>query len=138
VKGDCSVPTCTDPARYLDGYCNSHHARVKKTGEVRADVPLTRRQYGRPKNEWMQERAALNRARIDAIKLESGCVDCGYCAHAVALQFDHVRGEKSFNIGNKAQSGRWEDIVEEMTKCDIVCANCHMIRTNKRRKGESI
>lgn len=28
-------------------------------------------------------------ARLDALKLEAGCVDCGYNKHPAALHFDH-------------------------------------------------
>lgn len=61
-----------------------------------------------------------------------GCMDCGYRRHAEALQFDHRPGEiKVHNIAG------WpfglESMIEEMDKCDVVCANCHAIRTALRR-----
>lgn len=64
---------------------------------------------------------------LKAIKLASGCVDCGYKAHYVALQFDHLQG-KSFNISTNLNRA-WAVVLEETKKCEVVCANCHMIRT---------
>jgi hypothetical protein len=48
------------------------------------------------------------------------------------MDFDHRPGElKSFGLG--AASGRnREAIVAEIAKCDLVCANCHRVRTKVR------
>jgi hypothetical protein len=74
------------------------------------------------------------RERIITIKLSSGCVDCGYHAHPAALHFDHIpgRGPKLFNIGAMAACS-WEKLAPEIAKCEIVCANCHAVRTDERR-----
>lgn len=59
------------------------------------------------------------------------CADCGVQYPYYVMQFDHVRGEKRFNLG-----GGWnnsiEAIKEEIEKCDVVCANCHAERTYQR------
>ena len=50
------------------------------------------------------------------------------------MQFDHVSGDKLFNIGDAANRGlSLLRIQEEMDKCEIVCANCHAIRTYNRK-----
>lgn len=75
------------------------------------------------------------KAIISRYKLWKGCVDCGYKAHAEALDFDHVRGEKKFNISEKLSSvGKWKDIKDEIRKCEVRCANCHRVITASRRK----
>ena len=72
---------------------------------------------------------------INQYKLDKGCADCGYNLHSAALEFDHLPGtEKSFNIGEKVRSLKAERIWEEIAKCEVVCANCHAIRTVERRK----
>jgi hypothetical protein len=69
-------------------------------------------------------------AKLVAIKLESGCVDCGYNVHAAALQFDHRPDEdKSFDVSSKQG---WTATEQEIAKCDVVCANCHAVRTYTR------
>jgi hypothetical protein len=76
------------------------------------------------------------RARLDAIKLASGCVDCGYHAHAIALDFDHLpeRGAKQCGISRLVKDcSCWERIMAEVSKCEVVCANCHRVRSLKRR-----
>lgn len=59
------------------------------------------------------------------------CVDCGEGDHVV-LTFDHVRGTKRFTIADRLYTMRWERLLEEIAKCEVVCANCHMRRTARR------
>jgi hypothetical protein len=57
------------------------------------------------------------------------CEDCGE-RNSVVLEFDHVRGEKRDNVGTLlAQGFNWSAIEKEISKCDVVCANCHRKRT---------
>ncbi len=58
------------------------------------------------------------------------CKDCGISDIRV-LQFDHLR-DKKFNIAHKIGSLSWETLQVELEKCEIVCANCHSIRTADR------
>lgn len=56
------------------------------------------------------------------------CVDCGE-ADIVVLEFDHVRGEKTFGISVGMRLGyAVETIMAEISKCDVRCANCHKKR----------
>ena len=52
------------------------------------------------------------------------CITCGYNRCLAALQFHHINPyEKEFNISDK---NRWVDIVDELEKCVLLCANCHV------------
>lgn len=71
--------------------------------------------------------------RNDSIKLARGCTDCGWSGWARGLDWDHVRGRKVTTIANMIGRGHtWSAIESEMTKCEVVCANCHRIRTIER------
>ncbi|HEX4732935.1 MAG TPA: hypothetical protein VH247_00865 [Thermoleophilaceae bacterium] len=59
------------------------------------------------------------------------CVDCGE-TDPVVLEFDHLR-DKAFNVTQKMTYFRWEQILEEIEKCEVVCGNCHKRRTAQRR-----
>jgi hypothetical protein len=70
----------------------------------------------------------------DLIKLMNGCHDCGWNEWARGLDWDHVRGVKIKTIAILIANGRpWPDVLAEMRKCELVCANCHRIRTCQRR-----
>lgn len=60
------------------------------------------------------------------------CVDCGE-RDPVVLDFDHVRGEKRFDLGNRISAGySWEGLLNEIEKCEVRCANCHRRKTAKQ------
>jgi hypothetical protein len=68
------------------------------------------------------------------IKLESGCIDCGYSDEAVALQFDHIGDDKKMNVSDMICSDYgWDSIIKEIKKCEVRCANCHATITAKRK-----
>ena len=72
------------------------------------------------------------RQQLSEIKENTPCEDCKHFYPAFVMEFDHVRGDKKFDIGSGMASGI-HIIMKEVAKCDIVCANCHRIRTHKRK-----
>lgn len=59
------------------------------------------------------------------------CMDCRE-SNSIVLEFDHIKGEKTCNISDLIRkTPSWEKILIEIEKCEIVCANCHRIRTAK-------
>jgi hypothetical protein len=69
--------------------------------------------------------------QLDQIK-SCPCVDCGKTFPPIAMDFDHVRGVK-FRMVSTMVNYSWERVLIEVAKCDLVCANCHRIRTTSRR-----
>jgi hypothetical protein len=47
------------------------------------------------------------------------------------LEFDHL-ADKSFDIGQALSYRNWQSILDEIEKCEVVCANCHRRRTARR------
>ena len=81
-----------------------------------------------------KKRYAVRLALVSAIKLEQGCRDCGYRAHPAALHFDHLPGsEKVEDIAKLTYMATLAVLMAEIAKCEVVCANCHAIRTVERR-----
>ena len=78
-------------------------------------------------------RCAERTAFISWVKIGVGCYDCGYNEHPAALDFDHVRGGKTAGLG-QMQTYSLVAIQAEMMKCEVVCANCHRVRTATRKK----
>ena len=78
--------------------------------------------------------ARKRRDMLQQIKLERGCADCGYKAHPEALEFDHITTGKHLAI-SRIKTYSLETLLTETAKCEVVCANCHRIRTYNRRKG---
>lgn len=77
-------------------------------------------------------------SRLDHIKAEGGCVDCGNKDPRV-LDFDHVTGVKWKAVSEIARSGyAWKFVEDELRKCVIRCSNCHRIRTYESRKRKAL
>lgn len=63
---------------------------------------------------------------IKAIKLDLKCSKCGYSKCIQALHFHHIDpNSKKFTISHSWKTGSEKRILEEISKCDILCANCH-------------
>lgn len=74
------------------------------------------------------------RAALHEHLTSNPCVDCGE-SDIVVLEFDHLPGcEKLFDVG-RAWDRKWDDVVKEISKCEVVCCNCHRRRTTKRSNG---
>lgn len=61
---------------------------------------------------------------------KDGCVKCGE-KHFACLQFDHIeRDKKTSNISTMIRDTKKIDLIlEEIKKCNILCANCHAKKT---------
>lgn len=103
-------------------------------GRLARCKPCVRDRYAAGRSSRQREVLAY----IQAIKLERGCADCGYRDNAVALDFDHLPGHvKEYRLATMAAGLKKEKIDAEIAKCDVVCANCHRIRTASRRETKS-
>jgi hypothetical protein len=72
--------------------------------------------------------------RLDVLRAEP-CTDCGGTFAPVAMDFDHVRGTKLKNV-SAMSTYPWSRVLEEVAKCDLVCACCHRIRTQSRKASK--
>lgn len=78
--------------------------------------------------------AEVSREKIDALKA-SPCLDCGERFPPECMDFDH-RDPKTKLMDIARMTGRrLATILAEIAKCDLICANCHRIRTRRRRQG---
>lgn len=107
---------------------NFYKNRAETTGLQRWCKDCSRDNTTSTKRKYREE---LNRIKTDA-----GCVDCGYNSHPEALEFDHLPGYTKLDkvSGLFDKGGSWSLVLEEVSKCEVVCANCHRVRTFNRRK----
>lgn len=71
---------------------------------------------------------------LDALK-DAPCADCGGTFPPECMDFDHVDpSTKSFCVGKGPASYGRERVLAEIEKCELVCANCHRVRTWKHRR----
>ena len=80
-----------------------------------------------------------SRVKISLLIQESKnkpCADCGNSFPYYVMDFDHLK-EKEFTISAKAHNYGRKKLQEEIDKCDVVCSNCHRVRTWERRNAKS-
>ena len=108
-------------------------------------------EYGRAWREIHKERLAAERKHkyhttgkkkylrrrhwLNKYKEYKGCSKCGYSLHGVAIDFDHVDpNTKRFNISQRLANSTIKLLFEEIRKCDLLCANCHRIKTLEEKQ----
>lgn len=87
----------------------------------------------------IKDRKARYRAevseRIRDLKHMKPCGDCGERYPFFVMQYDHL-GDKEANIADMTRLlWSWERIQAEIDKCELVCANCHAVRTYERAQA---
>jgi hypothetical protein len=100
-------------------------------------LPQSQREERREKRrEWeIQNREEINRKRRERKQLHKQyliemlggkCVGCGCTEN---LQFDHIdRTKKSFCL-SKSLASKLEKLIEEAQKCQLLCEDCHRLKT---------
>lgn len=122
----CAVEGCGAPVARR-GWCEKHLSRWRRHKNV--DTVLRsgpKPRYGRHVRLVMDDFIRDAKAKP--------CSDCGGEFHYAAMDFDHVRGEKAGEVAEFQRSGNLPRLIAEIEKCDLVCANCHRVRTWDRRR----
>lgn len=105
---------------------------------TKADFANYRREQRRLKPgvqaAYMRERRRQMRVVLDALK-DRPCADCNSRFPPYVMDFDHVRGDKRYILAKMTMMSL-ERVFDEVAKCDVVCSNCHRIRTNRRKSAQ--
>lgn len=134
--------------RRMADWREENNETVREQGRIRqkkyrADPSLHERELvrkcgyaikDREKNlAYAKKRQAERQQFLNDIK-NAPCKDCGQSFPPYVMDFDHVSGDKVGNL-SEMKSYSMESILEEIGKCDLVCSNCHRIRTHDRNKS---
>lgn len=92
------------------------------------DPDVKAKHLARVKRNSQRQRES-NMARVNEIR-DNPCTDCGQRFPLECMEFDHV-GSKAREI-SRLIAFSWKTIEAELKKCELVCANCHKIRTFAR------
>lgn len=129
----CSVCTLGVP------YVEPAPRKEKWRSECRSCVSKKARDYQKRFPE--RSKKTLDKHRIPKrafIKWlsEQPCWDCGQTYPHYCMDFDHrEQSDKAFLV-SYGLNYRWDKLIEEVLKCDMVCSNCHRIRTFQ--KGQNL
>lgn len=90
----------------------------------------------RDKRKYADKRRLEIRSLLNGLK-DRPCVDCKQKYDPCVMDFDHLDPSlKEENINILKHRFSREKLLKEIEKCEVVCANCHRLRTkNQREKG---
>lgn len=80
----------------------------------------------------LQKYRRRNKQFVWELKMNNPCKDCGGFFHPAAMDFDHISDDKVKDVSRLVRDSSLERIKREIEKCDLVCSNCHRIRTYNR------
>jgi hypothetical protein len=96
-----------------------HYEKNKDAMKARARVHVERQRQ-------------INRDYVRELKESTPCCDCGRSYVYLAMDFDHVTGDKEGDVCRMVQNVTLTRLKSEIAKCEIVCATCHRLRTYAR------
>lgn len=117
------------PNGYPQSWCKACFAAYgKERYKLKKDYYTTANERNR------KARRAERLAKLDALKT-GPCTDCGLKFPTYCMDFDHLNPtEKRLDVSLLVRRGwSWENILAEVAKCELVCANCHKARTHARQ-----
>lgn len=88
------------------------------------------------KGSLVREQKRLRKRKLiawyQALK-DAPCTDCHEVFHPAAMQWDHRDAPKLGEVATMLHRVSREVLLRELAKCQLVCANCHAIRTYRRK-----
>ena len=104
------------------------HLAKRRDYDSLPEVKKRRRENNEPKR---QARIQMNNQEC-LRRLSNGCIECGEL-DILVLEFDHPDDViKTKGISQIRKNGLLKDLIIELDKCVVLCANCHRRRTAKQ------
>ncbi len=80
------------------------------------------------KNKTYREKV---REYVRLQKESDPCTDCGKYFPYYVMEYDHLHS-KINSVAKIVSNGTMNQVIEEIKKCELVCSNCHKVRTWSR------
>lgn len=93
------------------------------------------RRWYRENRDKVFDKKNRKKARLRQLVREAKevpCSDCGVAYSYYVMDFDHVAENKVMDVSKIVNFGSVARLMEELAKCEVVCANCHRVRTWRR------
>lgn len=119
-----------DEAAKCDVVCaNCHRLRTRTRHRewLATRTPATSPGLADRRSHWRYNADLLDQMR------SVPCADCGGRFAQCAMDFDHHDPSTKVRAVTRMIYGSTDRMLAEAAKCDIVCANCHRLRTFERR-----
>jgi hypothetical protein len=113
-------------------FCPGHNGHAWKKWTDRNELKREWNHRNRQSRYDLRKRL-FRRRKIELLELSGNkCLDCStpYNGKNACIFHFHHRdpSKKSFAVGNQLTNKAWAQILKEVKKCDLICANCHEMR----------
>lgn len=138
IQYRCDMKTCNKCSQQKPLGCFGNKASSKDGLQAYCKVcnkEYQRSHYNSNKKSYIDKSKVTrdsNREWLFNFKLDKPCKDCGGVFHPCAMDFDHIEDNKHFDVSDMMEKAR-SKIIAEINKCELVCSNCHRVRTFMRR-----
>lgn len=124
-------------------YREKHRDAINARARERRKDPEIRAKQKAAINQWKSKQPGYlgptRQALVDYLEevKSNPCVDCGGTFPTECMDLDHVRGVKVASVSKLVGLCKsLNEVQQEIEKCDLVCANCHRIRTRRRYRDQ--
>lgn len=138
----CGVVFEIHPKTRVQRFCSQACRITKWTNDNREQLNSNVRRYRARRyaaeGRWRDSGQKAVALKAWMVELKSKpCADCGSTFPICCMDFDHRdESSKAYNIGSMFAHHYSRELIQtEVDKCDLVCANCHRIRTRNKRTG---
>lgn len=132
-KGVSSNCKLCEKKRYNNYVKHNKEKRVTITNNWKSNNPEKVKAYWRKYNKETSEKLS---AILRPLK-DKPCMDCNQSYPYYVMDFDHRDpSTKVACVGHIHKFRTEEKLLKEIEKCDLVCSNCHRVRTYKRNHSE--
>ena len=115
------------------GKAKAYMRRCRARKKANRDTDFFKRRYRR-----LKTRVERNQRIIAAMKQFLGCTRCSE-NDPDCLDFHHIDAStKKLTVSNSVRTcgHGWRKLMDEILKCEILCANCHRKEEAKRRRNK--
>lgn len=134
--------TCTKclTEKSVDAFNRTSKGKFGKSSICRDCSKVKWKEYYRRESAAHKKSVRIRRkAEIDKMKKHRDerkdvpCIDCGRSYPPYVMDFDHL-GDKLCNVSTLSEFSSFTAFKKEADKCEVICSNCHRIRTHRRNQ----
>lgn len=124
--------------RFCSAYCRHKQWTDNNRDKLNSQVRKYRAKRYKEEGSWWDAGTKAKELKQWMIELKSKpCTDCGNTYDTCCMEFDHIIDSgKEYNLGSMFSHHYSKELIQtELDKCELVCSNCHRIRTRNKRQG---
>lgn len=125
-------PLTPEQREHHKAYMRAYFQRTRHTHDKKKLAVNAAKWYFKYRDRILAaQRAKRDLGQVEIIVAkDKPCADCGVSYPHYVMDFDHVRGKKLCNVSSGRFHRSMKRLLDEIAKCDVVCANYHRERTH--------